>query len=474
MNNDWLQFLFGESQVQQEIEDQGVDMVRLFEKADAVEMEQMKFNKSSLADALKACDITPSGGLQLDADGFTLTCDDQETYAAILNKLSDVDNMHRLAEAGWVAEKCGDQAMSNEPAEFKIRFLEITEVEASTAEHVHSEDTTNPDLEGVIKKAREFATTPLDRDDDLNPVENAKEAKQGEKQKGVGNAKDGASPEGKPKGVTSKTESYQPRTGQRCTCSPGVQRDNCSKCEGTGWEIDFSKIRKANRVANDDTDSEDKSSTSESKQIVTGLLGEGAHKPGCTCGFCKNKGSFGRKKDKPKSEDDEGGLDSGDSTESGTDFKPSEGQTAQSVADRLLEQEPQHENFTGTGSMGALEMGQPGDGLETKGRGGHKLGRKFKMPPQWKQKTPITRKHEQQESAENDPVSDAIATLTEAGLLAERTSTETDETLKVTNPATGNWLIVNFDEPDLLAEELTALTSDFEGYWQNVIGQNIE
>jgi hypothetical protein len=36
---------------------------------------------------------------------------------------------------------------------------------------------------------------------------------------------------------------YQPKTGQRCTCKRGVQRDNCPACEGTGWRIDFQAIR---------------------------------------------------------------------------------------------------------------------------------------------------------------------------------------------------------------------------------------
>lgn len=42
---------------------------------------------------------------------------------------------------------------------------------------------------------------------------------------------------------------YSPKTGARCTCRPGMQRDNCPRCEGTGWVIDFKKIhekRKAN------------------------------------------------------------------------------------------------------------------------------------------------------------------------------------------------------------------------------------
>src|SRR5437870_5592057 len=36
---------------------------------------------------------------------------------------------------------------------------------------------------------------------------------------------------------------YQPKTGAKCTCKPGVQRDNCPACEGTGMVIDFAAIR---------------------------------------------------------------------------------------------------------------------------------------------------------------------------------------------------------------------------------------
>jgi hypothetical protein len=36
---------------------------------------------------------------------------------------------------------------------------------------------------------------------------------------------------------------YQPKTGAKCHCRPGIQRDNCQRCEGTGQVIDFAKIR---------------------------------------------------------------------------------------------------------------------------------------------------------------------------------------------------------------------------------------
>lgn len=36
---------------------------------------------------------------------------------------------------------------------------------------------------------------------------------------------------------------YQPKTGAKCSCKRGIQRDNCPACEGTGMLIDFRAIR---------------------------------------------------------------------------------------------------------------------------------------------------------------------------------------------------------------------------------------
>jgi hypothetical protein len=43
--------------------------------------------------------------------------------------------------------------------------------------------------------------------------------------------------------TTKKNVGYQPKTGAKCSCKKGVQRDNCAKCEGTGMVIDFNAIR---------------------------------------------------------------------------------------------------------------------------------------------------------------------------------------------------------------------------------------
>ena len=46
-------------------------------------------------------------------------------------------------------------------------------------------------------------------------------------------------------GVRKAKREYQPKTGQPCSCRPGMQRDNCPQCEGTGQRIDFAAIRGA-------------------------------------------------------------------------------------------------------------------------------------------------------------------------------------------------------------------------------------
>lgn len=39
------------------------------------------------------------------------------------------------------------------------------------------------------------------------------------------------------------TTQYQPKTGEACSCRPGIERNNCPQCEGTGQRIDFKAIR---------------------------------------------------------------------------------------------------------------------------------------------------------------------------------------------------------------------------------------
>lgn len=40
---------------------------------------------------------------------------------------------------------------------------------------------------------------------------------------------------------------YSPKTGSKCGCKRGIERDNCPSCEGTGMCIDFKAIRDRKR-----------------------------------------------------------------------------------------------------------------------------------------------------------------------------------------------------------------------------------
>lgn len=46
--------------------------------------------------------------------------------------------------------------------------------------------------------------------------------------------------------MANTSQGYQPKTGAKCSCKRGVERDNCANCEGTGFVIDFRAIRARN------------------------------------------------------------------------------------------------------------------------------------------------------------------------------------------------------------------------------------
>jgi hypothetical protein len=43
---------------------------------------------------------------------------------------------------------------------------------------------------------------------------------------------------------------YTPKTGAKCACKRGIERDNCPRCEGTGLVIDFAAIHAAREARN--------------------------------------------------------------------------------------------------------------------------------------------------------------------------------------------------------------------------------
>lgn len=186
-----LKFLFGESQIRDELAGIGNDLSRLLEAADGVEHEAMKHNKADLRTALKELGI--EGDIKEDPAGACLCLDDGEAYAHVLRVLGEPTNIHRLAELGWVAEKVGDVAMTNEPAHYRVKFLEIDTADTTSSEPAMTHAKTMAFTKKENEQARQYASTPLDRED--------AGVKAGGKTTGVGKAKDGQDPEGKPKGA---------------------------------------------------------------------------------------------------------------------------------------------------------------------------------------------------------------------------------------------------------------------------------
>lgn len=159
-------------------------------------------------------------------------------------------------------------------------------------------------------------------------------------------------------------------------------------------------------------------------------LAEGAHKPGCECGFCKNKGrGFGKKKDADKTEAEKGAEEAGlpapddegavsHTFESEEDLDPETG--------RSVQNEDALDNLPATDPGGAL----------------------------------------------GDPyAAEAIRQLKEAGLDAR---VNDDGNIVASNPQTEHWLIVNTDPPDTMESFVRELVENFEETWQDVIGQHIE
>jgi len=200
MRTNFLELLFGKTVVREGAA-LGEQVLRLFEEADEVEGTELVANKKALSTALKTLGIDEP--VEAGVQSADIRCTDDDDYKKYVGILSDPENMHKLAEMGWVMARCGDAAMSNEPPSYKIGFIEIGTAEGGAA------DKPDEKVDAIIKKGQEFATTPVAKDDDMNPVDRETgkpDAKLSGKTTGIGKPKDGADPEGKPKGST-KAES---------------------------------------------------------------------------------------------------------------------------------------------------------------------------------------------------------------------------------------------------------------------------
>jgi hypothetical protein len=322
MKKDLINFLFGESQVDDEI----AALVEDIADMDTEGASTLKVDKAPLSKIVNEIGIE-GGSLEADPRGLSMSFSDGDLFRAAHALLNEPDAMHKLAAAGWVYSLQGDVAQSNEPADFRIRFLEIDEIEPENMK-------ANPNaghsarvkkVADIMKKGREFATTKPDHDEH-SPVDYDDKSDLSAGQKGVGKAKDGAQPEGKPKGATKESVEEE----WKCSCG---SKD--SYVRGGVWKCSWCDKEIGPKMPKDES-----------------VIGEGKHKSGCQCGFCKNKGSFG--KSRPK--DDDSGPDWGGDPTSSDDLK-GESLTPESVVNRMLEGNPGTQpGILGTKSFSSMKV----------------------------------------------------------------------------------------------------------------------
>jgi len=70
---------------------------------------------------------------------------------------------------------------------------------------------------------------------------------------------------------------YTPKTGVKCDCRKGQQRDNCPNCEGTGYVIDFRAIHARRKME------EIRNQCGRCKHLTTSFSGGHCHYWGCNC-----------------------------------------------------------------------------------------------------------------------------------------------------------------------------------------------
>lgn len=166
-----FQFLYGESQVREEIDGLPEDMIAVFE--DLEHQEALEPKKEPLSNALKEIGVDVSD-LQVDPEGFVAVTSDEAKYTSAIQALVQPDNIHKLAELGWVFADCGDDAPTDAEPHFRIRFLSLDVAELSDKDKAGK-------LEKVFKDAHDFLNEPLDRETNFKKPKGS----------GVGKATDG-------------------------------------------------------------------------------------------------------------------------------------------------------------------------------------------------------------------------------------------------------------------------------------------
>src|SRR5512137_2680502 len=110
MKKNLIAFLFGESQVDDEI-------AGIVESIADIDTDgaagDLKVDKQPLAKALSSLGIEDKT-LENDPRGLSLVFNNAEEYRAAHAILNEPDSLHKLAELGWVFSTQGDVAMANE------------------------------------------------------------------------------------------------------------------------------------------------------------------------------------------------------------------------------------------------------------------------------------------------------------------------------------------------------------------------
>lgn len=192
-SNDLLKFLFVDSQ-----KDAELDAYLELLSEEANREEDLKSKKSPLEKALKSVEI-PTGGLEIDpVRGYVITFDSSDDYKKAKTALKSPEGMHAMAELGWLAADMGDQEGTEASDKFQMNFIEIAGANEEPSDVEKAADLEKSEMEKVAKDSFDFVNGDIEDREDEKPSQ--------DKGKGVGDAKDGKDPEGKPKG-TAKSES---------------------------------------------------------------------------------------------------------------------------------------------------------------------------------------------------------------------------------------------------------------------------
>jgi hypothetical protein len=373
MKKSLITFLFGESQVDEEL----AALVEDIADMDTEGASTITVEKAPLSKIIDDLGIE-GGSLEADPRGLSLVFDDNDLFRAAHALLNQPDSLYKLASAGWVYSVQGDVAQAYEPAQFRIRFLEIDEIKPDNmkGDADAGVDARNKKVAEIVKKGREFATEKPEHDDDTNPVEYDDKTSK-DRHKGMGKEKDGAQPEGKPKGSTKESKEKKYRRVKCDSCEALVingvaaHEHGCPNSRKPWVVSDDDEHLVPGERSSDDVDEAQELPPQEELEKASqrlyrkshrwlrgperdkvkahvarkgkgfhdaaeSLIGEGGHKAGCQCGFCKNKGSFGKK---PKS--DGGEVDGGESTTDSTDMKE-ESLKAEEIVNTMLEWNPKN------------------------------------------------------------------------------------------------------------------------------------